>query len=78
MTDTASPIPHRKQLKPGRCFERIGDAINEYRRIRDDMRVETGKRKQRDNVAALDLLWQQLTAQEKQQIRREFSEWEKR
>lgn len=74
MTDAVHPAAHRTQMRRAKCNEPTGDAMGEYRRVREQLCREAGWRKRVELCATLDELWWKLTVQEKRQLLAEFTE----
>lgn len=77
MTDAAHPVAHRTQMKRATCHVPTGDALNEYRRIREQLRAERSRRKQMELCASMDRLWRRMTDQDIRKLLAEFMEHER-
>lgn len=67
----------RRGSVPHVLDRRLTDALQQYRLVRDQLRVERGRRKQRELCDELDRLWKTLTAGERRELVAEFIEHER-
>lgn len=63
--------PARKKSTYRRKEYPSGPAIEKYRRVRDQLRTERGRRKQRELCDELDLIWHGLDSKQRKELMRE-------
>ena len=73
--DKPGPVEHRSLIKRRRSKERVGELIDEYRKIRDQLRANTDRELDLQLRDALDSVWWRLNLVDRRKIDREYTQY---